>query len=100
MIKTFSDFMGDVVVQTLDMPSSLGFIYDVGEDEYDREDLNLCLIRVRKMDMLEDYWSLSKFDDSHEDGEYELFFGKENEMSEFVRRYIRGSKFKEILGDD
>lgn len=95
MINKFSDFME--TKQELDMPSKLGFVYDSEENEYDREDLNLCLCKIEKMDMYEPRWTLTKFDDDYEDGEYIVFKGTENEMEEFVLRYIRESKFKDIL---
>lgn len=76
-----------------------GFVYDHEENEWDREDFNLCLYEVRKMDMYEPRWTLTKFDDNHEDGEYIIFKGNENEMEEFIGKYIRETKLKKILDD-
>ncbi len=78
------------------MPLSHGFKYDYGENEWDREDLDLCMWETHKMDGGH-WWSLNKFDDSHEEGEYELFRGSEDEMSEFVGKYIRENKLSQVL---
>ena len=98
MIKSFRNFINESK-HDLDMPSKLGFVYDSEENEYDREDLNLCLYKIEKMDMYEARWTLTKFDDEHQDGEYIVFQGNEVDMEEFVLRYIRESKFKDILDD-
>jgi hypothetical protein len=74
-----------------------GFTFDESENEWDNKKLKLCLIRIQKMDMHESRWSLSKFDDSHEDGEFILFSGTEDEVFEFIGKYIRENKLKSIL---
>jgi hypothetical protein len=98
MIKAFSDFMGEA----RDYPSWIDkykFEYDTEEREWDRKDLDLCLWEVTKMDMNQPRWTLSKFDDTHEDGEYILFEGNESEMEDFVGRYIRENKINQVLDE-
>jgi len=85
------------IMSSYKMPLRYNFIYDFDENEWDREDLNLCLIEIHKMDMYESIWVLSKFDDLQEEGEYILFRGLEDEMSYFIKEYIRNNKLDVLL---
>lgn len=99
-IEKIREFMYQYDVEKLEMPDKYGFVCDYFEYKYDRKDLNLRLYKNQKMDMPRPHWVLTKFDYLHEDGEYILFEGSESGVEEFICRYIRESKFKEILDDE
>jgi len=82
------------------LPLQYNFTYDSDKLEWYREDFNLSLIMIHKMDMYKPIWSLSKFNDSNEEGECLLFRAEKDEMSEFIKKYIRANKLNVILDEN